>query len=77
MDDHYDRYNGMEELLSTNLAGVGTDCISRQAAIDAIGERERGMNPDAILGIILGLILGVHIGIAGTAIYVFWHNRRK
>lgn len=35
------------------------------------------MNHDAILGIILGLILGAHIGIAGTAIYVFWHNRRK
>ena len=36
MSDHYDRYNGMEELLSTNLAEVGTDCISRQAAIDAL-----------------------------------------
>ena len=27
MSDHYDRYNGMDKLL-------GTDCISRQAAID-------------------------------------------
>ena len=36
MDDHYDRYNGMENLLSTNLASLGTDCISRQAAIDAL-----------------------------------------
>ena len=36
MSDHYDRYNGMEELLGTNLAEVGTDCISRQAAIDAL-----------------------------------------
>jgi len=24
MSDHYDRYNGMEELLGTNLAEVGT-----------------------------------------------------
>ena len=37
MSDHYDRYNGMENLLSTNLAEVGTDCISRQAAIVALG----------------------------------------
>lgn len=36
MSDHYDRYNGMENLLSTNLAEVGTDCISRQAAIDEL-----------------------------------------
>ena len=36
MSDHYDRYNGMENLLSTNLAEVGTDSISRQAAIDAL-----------------------------------------
>ena len=36
MSDHYDRYNGMESLLSTNLAGVGTDSISRQDAIDAV-----------------------------------------
>ena len=28
-----------EKELSTNLAEVGTDCISRQAAIDAIGEK--------------------------------------
>ena len=28
MSDHYDRYNGMEELL-------GTDCISREQAIKA------------------------------------------
>ena len=34
MSDHYDRYNGMENLLGTNLAGVGTDCISRQALLD-------------------------------------------
>ena len=34
MSDHYDRYNGMKKLLGTNLAEVGTDCISRQAAID-------------------------------------------
>ena len=34
MSEHYDRYNGMENLLGTNLAEVGTDCISRQAAID-------------------------------------------
>lgn len=38
MSDHYDRYNGMENLLGTNLAEVGTDCISRQAAIDAAQE---------------------------------------
>ena len=36
MSDHYDRYNGMEKLLGTNLASLGTDCISRQAAIDAL-----------------------------------------
>ena len=46
MGEHYDRYNGMEELLATdinvatkdgtNLAEVGTDCISRQAATDAL-----------------------------------------
>lgn len=44
MSDHYDRYNGMKELLGTNLAKVGTDVhdinvgelISRQAAIDAL-----------------------------------------
>ena len=35
MSDHYDRYNGMDNLLSTNLAEVGTDAISRQQAIDA------------------------------------------
>ena len=35
MSDHYDRYKGMEELLSTNLASLGTDCISRQQAIKA------------------------------------------
>ena len=35
MDDHYDRYNGMDKL-GTNLASLGTDCISRQAAIDAV-----------------------------------------
>jgi len=40
MDDHYDRYNGMEELLSTNLAEVGTDCISREQAIDALREMQ-------------------------------------
>ena len=40
MSDHYDRYNGMENLLGTNLAQVGTDCISRQAAIDAQGGEE-------------------------------------
>lgn len=28
--------------LSTNLAGVGTDCISRQAAIDALAEYGNG-----------------------------------
>ena len=38
MSDHYDRYNGMEELLGTNLASLGTDAISRQAAIDVMAE---------------------------------------
>ena len=35
---HYDHDSGMEKLkkeLGTNLAEVSTDCISRQAAIDA------------------------------------------
>ena len=46
MGEHYDRYNGMQELFatdinaatkdSTNLAEVGTDLISRQAAVDAL-----------------------------------------
>jgi len=44
MSDHYDRYNGMEELLSTNLAEVGTDLISRQAAIDALRNYLVGKN---------------------------------
>ena len=35
MSDHYDRYNGMENLLGTNLASLGTDCISREQAIKA------------------------------------------
>ena len=39
MSDHYDRYRGMEELLGTNLAEVGTDCISREQAIDAVKSR--------------------------------------
>ena len=41
MSDHYDRYNGMDKLLGTNLAEVGTDCISRQAAIDVIDKEYR------------------------------------
>ena len=40
MNDHYDRYNGMENLLGTNLAEVGTDCISKQQAIDALNSRK-------------------------------------
>ena len=44
MSDHYDRYNGMKELLSTNLAEVGTDLISRQAAIDALRNYLVGKN---------------------------------
>ena len=36
MSDHYDRYNGMDNLLGTNLASLGTDCISRQAAIEVV-----------------------------------------
>lgn len=35
MSDHYDRYNGMDKLLGTNLAEVGTDCISRRQAIES------------------------------------------
>ena len=42
MSDHYDRYNGMEELLGTDLAEVGTDLISRQAAIDRLTEYGNG-----------------------------------
>lgn len=41
MSDHYDRYNGMENLLGTNLAKVGTDCISRQDALEAFGLSEK------------------------------------
>ena len=32
-------YEKHKPTLSTNLASLGTDCISRQAAIDAIGEK--------------------------------------
>lgn len=39
MSGHYDRYNGMDELLGTNLAEVGTDCISRQQAIEECNKR--------------------------------------
>jgi hypothetical protein len=42
MSDHYDRYNGMEELLGTNLAEVGADCISRQQAIDTVKKLSLG-----------------------------------
>ena len=54
MGEHYDRYNGMEELLATdinvatkdgtNLAEVGTDLISRQQAIDAVRNYLVGKN---------------------------------
>ena len=50
MSDHYDRYNGMDKLgtdlaqLSTNLAEVGTDCISRQAAIDLLKQMRKDGN---------------------------------
>ena len=44
MSDHYDRYNGMENLLGTNLAEVGTDCISRQAAIDALERAKQNIH---------------------------------
>lgn len=36
MSDYYDRYNGMDKLLGTNLAEVGTDAITKQQAIDAL-----------------------------------------
>ena len=39
---HYDRYNGMEKLLGTNLAEVGTDLISRAQAIDAVNRLSLG-----------------------------------
>ena len=41
MSDHHDRYNGMENLLGTNLSEVGTDCISRQDALEAFGLSEK------------------------------------
>ena len=41
MSDHYDRYKGMEELLGTNLAEVGTDCISREQAIDLLKQMRK------------------------------------
>lgn len=41
MSDHYDRYNGMENLLGTNMAEVGTDAISRQDALEAFGLSEK------------------------------------
>ena len=41
MSDHYDRYNGMDNLLGTNLAEVGTDCISREQAIDLLKQMRK------------------------------------
>ena len=49
MSDHYDRYNGMDKL-STNLAEVGTDCISRQAAIETF--KDCAVNGVGIDGIV-------------------------
>ena len=46
MSDHYDRYNGMENLLGTNLASLGTNCISRRAAMDAINKYMVGKRCD-------------------------------
>lgn len=60
MGEHYDRYNGMEELLatdinvatkdSTNLAEVGTDCISRRQAIETF--KDCAVNGVGIDGIV-------------------------
>ena len=45
----YDRE--LNELLGTNLAEVGTDCISRQAAIDALKElTANGTNKGMVFG---------------------------
>lgn len=44
MSDHYDRYNGMENLLGTDLAEVGADCISRQQAIDALERAKQNIH---------------------------------
>ena len=43
MSDHYDRYNGMEELLGTNLAEVGTDAVSREAVKELAYSQIRSM----------------------------------
>ena len=43
MSDHYDRYNGMENLLSTNLAEVGTDAVSRKAVKELAYSQIRSM----------------------------------
>ena len=43
MSDHYDRYNGMEKLLSTNLAEVGTDAVSRKAVKELAYSQIRSM----------------------------------
>lgn len=65
MSDHYDRYNGMEELLGTNLAEVGTDVhdinvgelISRQAAIDAVKRLSLGETDAVRLAMRIGYYL--------------------
>ena len=43
MSDHYDRYNGMENLLGTNLAEVGTDAVSRKAVKELAYSQIRSM----------------------------------
>ena len=43
MSDHYDRYNGMEKLFSTNLAEVGTDAVSRKAVKELAYSQIRSM----------------------------------
>ena len=42
MSDHYDRYNGMENLL-------GTDLISRRAAIEAVQNRHMMLSKEKVL----------------------------
>lgn len=43
MSDHYDRYNGMDNLLGTNLAEVGTDAVSRKAVKELAYSQIRSM----------------------------------
>lgn len=59
MSDHYDRYNGMENLLSTNLAEVSTDVpdinvgelISSQAELMGVAVHDSNLHAKQASGL--------------------------